>query len=49
MALRLIPFLMMDGNAKEAIQFYEKSLDAKILFTQTFGDAPENPKSPLPA
>jgi len=49
MALRLIPFLMMDGNAKEAIQFYEKSLDAKILFQQTFGDAPENPKSPLPA
>lgn len=47
MALRLIPFLMMDGNAKDAIQFYEKSLDAKVLFKQIFGDAPENPKSPL--
>lgn len=49
MALRLIPFIMMDGNAKEAIQFYEKSLDAKVNFMQTFGDAPGNPQSPLPA
>ncbi len=49
MALRLTPFLVMDGNAKEAIQFYEKSLDAKVLFSQTFGDTPKNPESPLPA
>ena len=48
MALRLIPFLVMNGNAKEAIKFYEKSLEAKVLFKQTFGDAPKNPKSPLP-
>ncbi len=24
MTLRLTPYLVMDGNAKEAIQFYEK-------------------------
>lgn len=24
MSLQLTPFIMMDGNAKEAIQFYEK-------------------------
>jgi PhnB protein len=40
---------MMDGNAKEAIQFYEKALDAKVLFYQTFGEMPENPEFPLPA
>ncbi|WP_047152793.1 VOC family protein [Aneurinibacillus tyrosinisolvens] len=48
MTTRLIPYLMMNGNAKEAIQFYEKALDAKVLFTQTFGEMPENPEFPLP-
>jgi PhnB protein len=42
MTLQLIPFITMDGNAKEAIQFYEKALDAKVLFKQTFGESPEN-------
>jgi PhnB protein len=49
MTLRLIPYLMMNGNAKEAIEFYEKALGAKVLFNQTFGDMPENPDYPLPA
>jgi PhnB protein len=48
MNLRLSPYLMMNGNAKEAIQFYEKALDAKLLFNQTFGEMPENPEFPLP-
>jgi PhnB protein len=42
------PYLMMNGNAKEAIQFYEKALDGKVLFNQTFGEMPENPEFPLP-
>jgi PhnB protein len=49
MTLRLIPYLVMDGNAKEAIQFYEKALDGKVLNIQTFGEMPENPEFPLPA
>jgi PhnB protein len=49
MTLRLNPYLVMDGNAREAIQFYQKALDAKVLFSQTFGEMPENPDSPLPA
>jgi PhnB protein len=48
MALKLIPYLVMDGNAKEAIEFYEKALNAEILFTQSFGEMPENPEFPLP-
>jgi PhnB protein len=48
MTLRLTPYLMMNGNAKEAIKFYEKALDAKLLFYQTFGEMPENPEHPLP-
>jgi PhnB protein len=38
----------MNGNAKEAIQFYEKALDAQVLFSQTFGEGPENPEYPVP-
>lgn len=49
MTVRLIPYLVMDGNAKEAIHFYEKALDAQVLFSQSFGEMPENPDFPLPA
>lgn len=48
MTVRLIPYLVMDGNAKEAIEFYEKALDAQVLFSQTFGEGPENPDYPIP-
>ncbi|WP_139492351.1 VOC family protein [Brevibacillus dissolubilis] len=49
MTLKLIPYLVMDGNAKEAIKFYESALDAQVLYVQTFGEMPENPEFPLPA
>ncbi len=48
MTLRLSPYLMMDGNAKEAIDFYVKTLDAQVLFSQSFGEMPENTEFPLP-
>lgn len=49
MTMKLIPYLVMNGNAKEAIQFYEQALDAQVLFHQSFGEMPENPDFPLPA
>jgi PhnB protein len=48
MTMRLTPYLMMDGNAKEAIEFYQKALEAQVLFLQTFGEMPANPEYPLP-
>lgn len=48
MATKVTPYLVMDGNAQEAIRFYEKALDAQVLFLQTFGEMPENPEFPLP-
>ncbi|MCM3567631.1 VOC family protein [Neobacillus mesonae] len=48
MTVRLIPYLVMNGNANDAIRFYEKALDAQILFKQSFGEMPENPEFPLP-
>lgn len=47
--MKLIPYLVMNGNAKEAIQFYEQALKAQVLGIVTFGDMPENPEYPLPA
>jgi PhnB protein len=49
MAVKLTPYFVMNGNANEAIQFYEKALGAKVVFKQTFGEMPENPEFPLPA
>ncbi|HBZ84054.1 MULTISPECIES: VOC family protein [Brevibacillus] len=48
MSLRLIPYLVLNGNASEAISFYEKVLGAQVLYKQTFGEMPENPEYPLP-
>lgn len=48
MTLGLTPYLFMDGNAKEAISFYERVLDAHVQFVQTFEEMPENPNFPLP-
>lgn len=48
MTLSLAPYLMMNGNAEEAIQFYEKALGAKVAFKQTFKEMPTDPDFPLP-
>ncbi|MCM3698969.1 VOC family protein [Paenibacillus macerans] len=48
MTMRLTPYLVMNGNAKEAISFYEKALEAKVISVQSFGDMPENPEFPVP-
>ncbi|MCK0470906.1 VOC family protein [Halalkalibacter sp. APA_J-10(15)] len=45
MTARLIPYLNMEGNAREAIQFYEQALDAKILSIITYGEMPEMPNT----
>jgi PhnB protein len=49
MTMQLTPYVFFDGNAREAIRFYEEVLDAEILFCQTLGEGPENPDHPLPA
>ncbi|MDZ5471301.1 VOC family protein [Bacillus sp. 31A1R] len=42
------PYLVMNGNGKEAVSFYEHALDAKVISVQTFGDMPSNPDYPTP-
>lgn len=45
--LQLIPFIMFDGQAKDAISFYEEALDAKVVFKRTMGDLPTDSENPL--
>jgi PhnB protein len=48
MTAKLIPYLVLNGNAREAIAFYEKALDGQVLGLISFGDMPANPAFPIP-
>lgn len=47
MSLSLNPYFVFDGNAKEAVHFYEKVLDGKVMGIMTFGDMPADPDHPF--
>lgn len=36
----IVPYLMFNGNAAEALAFYAKAFDGKTLFQQSFGESP---------
>ena len=36
----IVPYLTFNGNATEAMAFYSKALEGKILYQQTFGESP---------
>jgi PhnB protein len=36
----IVPYLLFNGNAAEALAFYAKTLNGKVLFQQTFGESP---------
>ena len=42
MSLQLVPYILMNGRAKEAISYYEEALNANVLFQQTFGEGPKD-------
>lgn len=47
MTLQLNPFILLDGHAQQAIEFYQEVLGAKLLFKQTAGEGPQNPDAPM--
>lgn len=47
MILNIHPYLVFNGNGKDAIAFYEDALDAKVLSVKTFGQMPDNPQFPM--
>lgn len=48
MVSTIYPYLVFDGRAKEAIEFYESVLGANVTGVMTFGDGPSNPEFPIP-
>ncbi|MCH5585531.1 VOC family protein [Shimazuella sp. AN120528] len=48
MALRMNPYITLDGNTKEAVEFYQEAIGAKVISIQTFGEMPEDPSFSLP-
>lgn len=49
MSIQITPFIMLNGQAEEAIKFYETALGAKTLFKQTYGEAPDASGDALPS
>lgn len=47
MSISLNPYLIFDGNTREAVYFYEKALGGKVMGIMTFGDMPSDPNYPL--
>ncbi len=39
--MKITPYLVFNGNCREAITYYEEVLDAKVSFLQTFAKTPE--------
>ncbi|UFT98328.1 VOC family protein [Radiobacillus kanasensis] len=48
MIKEMYPYLVMNGNGKEAVHFYEAALGAEVLSIQTFADMPDDPKNSVP-
>lgn len=42
MSMLVTPFISLNGNAADAIQFYERTLSAQVVFCQTYGEAPKD-------
>ena len=38
--MKLTPYLMFDGQCREAFQFYERCLHGKVVYMGTYGEAP---------
>ncbi|MEK0317576.1 VOC family protein [Cohnella sp. 56] len=41
MSVQFVPFISLDGRAREAIEFYKAALGAEVTFMQTFGAGPD--------
>jgi PhnB protein len=44
--MKVNPYVMFNGQCKEAFQFYERVLRGKILFMMTYGESPAKDQMP---
>ena len=47
MSISLNPYLVLAGDTREAVHFYEEALGATIVSIMAFGDMPANPNHPI--
>lgn len=48
MTVRLNPYLVMNGNGREAVAFYARALEATVMAMQSFGEVHADPNHPIP-
>ncbi len=48
MIVAMNPYVVTNGNGKEAVEFYVDAFNAELISLQTFGEMPEDPNHPLP-
>lgn len=46
--MRVEPYLMFSGRCEEALNFYQRAVDAQPVMVMRFKDSPEPPQMPLP-
>jgi PhnB protein len=45
MTVKLTPYITLEGRTKEAIEFYQQTIGAEVLFIATYGDMPNMPST----
>ncbi|WOD63961.1 VOC family protein [Niallia taxi] len=44
----MYPYFVLNGNGREAVEFYKNALHAEVISVQLFGDMPHDSEKPLP-
>ncbi|MCM3217203.1 VOC family protein [Niallia taxi] len=44
----MYPYFVLNGNGREAVEFYKNALNAEVISVQLFGDMPQDSEKPLP-
>lgn len=45
MTVKLTPYITLEGNAREAIRFYEHAIGAEVVSILTYGEMPDMPNT----
>lgn len=46
--MKVNPYIVTNGNGREAVEFYQKVFDAEVIGIQSFGQMPASPDMPMP-
>ncbi|WP_159566499.1 VOC family protein [Budvicia diplopodorum] len=47
--MELQPYLFFDGNCEEALEFYQRSIGAKVTMMMRYKESPDKSSDPVPA